>query len=583
MSSPDPAPKPVPVPEAAKPPSPPAAAPAKPAAEAPKPAEAARPQVPAAAPAPPPASAAAPAAAVPAGVGLTRAPKDGPTGIVVDAKTLAMVVSVLAVLVLFFASATLYLLFREPPAMSHVIPQVVGMEGPGLLPLKGTPPAAGTRVETPGPTVPEDVKIGEFFEKFDGKPSAIEGAWPQFRGPNYDNIATQNVKLADRWPDGGPPLLWSLQLGQGYAGSSIHKGKVYVLDYDEKQGRDALRCFSLDDGKEIWRRSYKVKVPNNHGFSRTVPTVTDRHIVTMGPLCHVMCLDTETGDFKWGIDVVKDYGTQIPEWWTSQCPIIDNGAVIIAPGGKDVLLMGVDVETGKVLWKVPNPRKWNMSHSSVAIMNFGARRAYVYGAPEGTIAVSAEPATAGQVLWENGDTNFKFMTIVPPIFEDGHIFLSSYYVKEVGLLKVDEAAGKFSAKLLWKAEKKASFSSEQQMPIVWKGHMFGVNSPEGGPLRNQFVCLKPGSPQNKVVWASGKEKRFGLGPYILADGKFYILSDEGRLTMCRAGLERYEELGSHEVFKEAHEAWGPIALVGTRMLLREQRKFICVDLGKGAP
>ena len=56
-----------------------------------------------------------------------------------------------------------------------------------------------------------------------------------------------------------------------------------------------MRCLSFDDGREIWRFAYPVKVKRNHGMSRTVPAVTDRYVVGLGPKCHVTCLDAVTG------------------------------------------------------------------------------------------------------------------------------------------------------------------------------------------------------------------------------------------------------------------------------------------------
>ena len=136
--------------------------------------------------------------------------------------------------------------------------------------------------KAPEPDTNEVVEIGKIFKAFEGKASEIPGSWPTFRGAAYDNISTEPVKLLERWPAAGPKVLWSLDLGMGYAGAAIHKGRVYVLDYDETAKEDALRCFSLDDGKEIWRLSYKVMIKQYHGFSRTVPAVSDRYVVTIG-------------------------------------------------------------------------------------------------------------------------------------------------------------------------------------------------------------------------------------------------------------------------------------------------------------
>ena len=92
-----------------------------------------------------------------------------------------------------------------------------------------------------------------------GKPpvdAALAGAWPGFRGPNRDNIAPAGSagpggQLARSWPAAGPKALWSIPLGEGYAGAAVQDGWVYLLDYDAKASCDALRCLSLETGEEI--------------------------------------------------------------------------------------------------------------------------------------------------------------------------------------------------------------------------------------------------------------------------------------------------------------------------------------------
>jgi len=62
--------------------------------------------------------------------------------------------------------------------------------------------------------------------------------------------------------------------------------------------------------------------------------------------------------------MVKQYKTEVPLWFTGQCPMIDNNKAILAPGGT-ALMIAVDMATGKVLWETPNPSKLKMSHSSI--------------------------------------------------------------------------------------------------------------------------------------------------------------------------------------------------------------------------
>jgi outer membrane protein assembly factor BamB len=417
-----------------------------------------------------------------------------------------------------------------------------------------------------------DVELTGTLETFGGVASTLPGSWPRFRGVDFDNISKAGEALASSWPETGPEMIWSVKLGEGHAAPAVLNGRVFLLDYDEASRADALRCFSLDDGKEIWRRSYALPAKRNHGLSRTIPAVTEDCILTMGPRCHVSCVDTDTGAFRWGIDLQKDYGTTEPLWFTGQCPLIDDGLAILAPGGPDTLLMAVDCTTGDVVWKAPNPHGWKMSHSSVLPLTLYGEKMYVYAAVGGMIGVSRE----GKVLWEI-PWNASVIAPSPVLVSDNRIFITAGYGSGSLMVQIDKSSDGYAAREIAKHGPKEWLASEQQTPILFKGLLYGIMPKDGGALKRQFVCYDPAS--GELVWSSGKTHRFGLGPFVLADGKFFILDDDGTLTMLTASRSGYEQLAQHKVL-DGHDAWGPIALVGTRMLLRDSTRMVCIEVGE---
>lgn len=422
----------------------------------------------------------------------------------------------------------------------------------------------------------ETVSIGSIFVRLDGQASSMPGSWPRFRGANFDNICSETVKLADEWGEGGPSLLWSVDLGEGHAGPVIEDGRVFLLDYDEEKRADMLRCFSFETGQEIWSRGYDVHLKRNHGMSRTVPAVHNNHVLTIGPKCHVMCVTADSGNFVWGVDLEKDYLTEMPLWYTGQCPLIDDSVAVIAAGGT-ALLLGVHLENGEVLWQTPNPNGWKMSHSSVIPYTIHGRRLYVYCAIGGIVGVSAEAGTAGDIVFET--TLFDRNVIAPsPVYMgDGRLFVTAGYGGGSMVLDIHPD---FTVSTQMDFKPGEGLSCEQQTPILVGNYLFAILPKDAGPLRNQFICVHRDSP-DQIAWSSGTTQRFGLGPYILADKKFFILSDEGVLTMIRFSNRKYEPLGEAKIL-DGHDAWGPLALVQGRLLARDSRRLVCVDLGKNA-
>lgn len=420
------------------------------------------------------------------------------------------------------------------------------------------------------------VNIGEHFEQMASDYQPLQETWPRFRGEDFDNISKSKVKLIEKFGEEGPKIVWSIQLGEGHSGAAIYKGLAYVLDYDEEERADFLRCYSVLDGKELWKRGYDVAVKRNHGMSRTIPAVTEKYILTIGPKCHVMCVDREDGNFRWGLDVVKEYGNEIPFWYTGQCPLIDNDIAIIATGGK-ALMVAVDCETGEKLWETPNPNGWNMSHSSIMPYHHGGRKMYVYSAIGGLAGVAADGPDAGTVLWETSAWNHSVVAPSPVCMPDGRIFISAGYGAGSMMLQLSENEGNYSIETLYEYKPRDGLACEQQTAIYWNDHLFGIMPKDGGSFRNQFVCVHP-SDTRKIIWASDKDVRFGLGPYFIADNKFFILNDDGTLTIVRPSTERYIQLEQYKIFEDGHDAWAPFALADGYLLLRDSKTMVCIDL-----
>jgi outer membrane protein assembly factor BamB len=423
----------------------------------------------------------------------------------------------------------------------------------------------------------EVIRIGEFFERFFTTEPALEDTWPRFRGEAFDNVKSSGLPLIDHFAGGDPKIQWTVDLGEGHAGPAVYKGLVYVLDYDEEQKADMLRCFSLKDGVEVWRRWYHVNIRRNHGMSRTVPAVSDKYILTIGPRAQVMCVDRLTGDFLWGLNIESDYETEIPFWYTGQCPLIYDDKAIIATGGK-ALMIAVDCATGKILWETPNPNGLKMSHSSIMPWSYKGVDMFVYSAVGGVVGIAADGPDEGRVLWESLRWGCSVVAPSPVCFPDGKLFLTAGYGAGSMVFQLSGSPGSFSLDQLYAYKPSEGLASEQQTPVVYEGLVYGILPKDGGTLRNQFVCVDPVD-FRKTVWTSGKTHRFGLGPYMIADGKFFILDDIGTLTIARPDKTEFVLLDQIKVL-DARDAWAPLAIADGYLLLRDDRKMVCLDIRK---
>ncbi|MBM4040711.1 MAG: PQQ-like beta-propeller repeat protein [Planctomycetes bacterium] len=461
-------------------------------------------------------------------------------------------------------------------SLPRLIPVLVALWGAVALALwLGTSPAGEFKPRVPGTDRPEGTqeavarKVEGKVTKGEGEPSKLPGSWPRFRGARLDNVSRDDVALARSWPEGGPKVLWTIPVGDGYAGAAVRNGRVYLLDYDVKAQEDALRCLSLADGRELWRFSYPVKVKQNHGMSRTVPTVTDKVVVTFGPKFHVACLDAATGEPRWPIvDLERDYKAMVPQWYAGQCPLVDGDKLVLGVGGPDVLMMAVELETGKVLWTTPNRDRWKMTHSSIVPMDYRDRHTYVYCASGGVVGVNAED---GKVLWKTNEWKITIATVPSPVvFEDGRVFLTGDYNAGSLMLQLKEQGEGFAAEPLFRLKPRV-FDSRQHTPVHYDGNLYAVRSD------GQLACADLGG---KVLWESGSANTFGLGPYMIANGLIFAMNDKGALTMAEATPVGYKPLAKAAIFEHGHDAWGPMAIAGGRLIVRDFNRMACLDVRK---
>ena len=433
--------------------------------------------------------------------------------------------------------------------------------------------------------ISDSVVIGEFMDTLGIADEILPGSWPRFRGKDFDNISKDPTPLAEDWDTSGPPVIWQTTLGEGYAGPAVLNGRVYVLDYNERRKADMLRCFSLKSGTELWRRWYNVEFKRNHGYSRTIPAVTDKYVVTIGPRSHVMCVDPLNGSLLWAIDLEKEYGIPgtakgkiTPEWYSGQCPLIDNDKAIIAPGAK-ALMIAVDCATGEILWKTPNPDSLRMSHTSIIPMTIFGKRMYVYAALGGVCGVSAEGEDTGRVLWKTTDWNPSITVASPVYIGNGEIVVFGSYGAGAARIKISNDGSGFKAVVTERHKPADGIACEQHTPILKDDHLWAVLPDNAGILKRQLACYHK-SNLNTPVWSSGKENRYGkgMGPFILSGNKLYLLDDEGTLYLFRIEKTTAVLVSKHKMI-DATEAWSPMALAGKYLIMRDAHNMLCLDIG----
>jgi outer membrane protein assembly factor BamB len=452
-----------------------------------------------------------------------------------------------------------------------------------------------------------------------GKPSADTETWPQFRGANRDAIATAaSVKKIYRtWPEGGPKVLWSIEnLGEGYSGAAIFGGRVFFHDYDKASRQWSIRCVSLADGQEIWRWSYTHEININHGFTRTVPATDGKTVISMDPKLVLHAFDVASGKRLWAIDLTRKYGATIPGWYNGQCPLLEGDHIILAVGGRKVLMTALDLRTGKMIWETPNPHGQPAPHSSVMpFTTAGGEKEYVLSTLKGALGVRASD---GALRWEAlGEAAYaqatkkadpaeklssalvsipwqpKVAQVPSPLdLGAGKLFLTTGY--KIGSVALEIPASDPPApKVLYSlagqskpaddqaaadqagAIEQGVFETDCHTPLLYQGHLYAVDH---GVDKHQgvFACLDP---NGKILWRH-MDVPLSLGTSLLADGLIFLEEgNTGNIRLIAADPAGYRELGLKKL-NLGNDAWGPMAYANGKLVVRGLTKLVCLQVGE---
>ena len=273
----------------------------------------------------------------------------------------------------------------------------------------------------------------------------------------------------------------------------------------------------------------------------------------------------------------KTFDTEVPFWYTGQCPLVDDGVLVLAPAGEKTLLAGIDCRTGEILWETPNTVSFTMSHSSVMPMELEGKRTYVYVGVGGVAGVSAEKADRGRLLWSTDRWQPSVVAPSPLRLSSNRIFLVAGYGTGGALLEVTRSGNTWKATVLEQYKASQGLSAEQQTPLLYDGMIITILPKDAGGSRERIVCYSPAD-LHTPLWRSGNDEKFGLGPYMVINGKLFALGERGTLFVYRIGRGSLELLRTQEILKDGEDAWGPMAYADGRLLLRDAHNLVCLKI-----
>jgi outer membrane protein assembly factor BamB len=397
------------------------------------------------------------------------------------------------------------------------------------------------------------------------------GDWPQWRGPARDGHAPVGTPAITQLPKELKPV-WGVAVGGGGFGFTapvVAGGKLVYLD--EQDGKEVARCIDARTGKEIWKTPFAPSFGDEWGTGpRSTPFIDGDRVYAQSMSGEFVCLTMPGGEITWR-KAFQDYGisfsTKSAEGTAARrgnngSGIVDADYVYVPVGAKGASVVCFDKRTGKEIWKSGDDEA---AYSSFLVATLAGTKQLVAFTADALIGVDLK---TGRALWRVPfKTNAKRHAASPVLIGNDSVTVNSH---TFGLVanRISKNADGFLATQLW-TNKQATINLAT--PTFLDGFLYS----QGGLNSKALICVdardgqikwsQPGFGQNVKDYSS-----------IIAVGKnLLVLTFDGQLLLLAANSEKYTELGRAQV---CGNTWSHPAFADGKLYVRDGRELQCFDL-----
>lgn len=378
----------------------------------------------------------------------------------------------------------------------------------------------------------------------------------QWRGPNRDGHFPETGLLKE-WPEDGPELLMQVEkIGKGYSsaiteGDMIYtSGMIDTLDYLTAINPDGSFKYQVPYGRS-WNKSF----PD----TRSTPVIDGDRIYVQSGTGRVACLNKETGEEIWAVEVDKDFETEYHIWGNSETPLVVDNLVICTPAGSKTSVVAFDKMTGELVWQSESVGGAR-AYASATVYEFNGHR-YIL-AITGRELLALVPET-GEIAW-----HYKYFDLAEwdqpngliwtntPVFKDNRIFISMGYDFPAVMLEMDSTGTSVSEKFV-----DHTFDNHHHGVILTDGYLYGSNWFDN--KRGKWICMN---------WETGEIKYVAdwdtKGSIVMADGLLYCYNERGNVGLVKPDPDGFEVISEFRIREGAGPHWAHPFISDKKLFIR---------------
>jgi outer membrane protein assembly factor BamB len=374
---------------------------------------------------------------------------------------------------------------------------------------------------------------------------AAEDNWPQWRGPLGTGVAADGkypVKFSNK--DG---VAWKVKLpGNGSSTPAVWGERIFVTC--QIDGQDGLVCYDMK-GHEQWKLQFG---PGREGKKARVGTgsnpspVTDgKHVVAYYKSGMLACVDVG-GREIWKHNLQDKFGEDTLWWDLGTSPVLVGGKVIVAVMHEGPsYLAAFDLANGNVAWKqereYDNERESDQAYTTPQVVKQDGKDVIVtWGADH----LTGHDAATGKLLWESGgfnpDNKGMWRVIASAPVDNGVAIVPYGRGEFLAAVRVSGNGDVTKSNRVWEKQGRG-LGVDVPTPAVADGKAYLLSD------NGQITCRDMRS--GDEIWSFDlprNRNKYYASP-VLAGDLLYCTREDGTIFVGRVTDEGFEQLRENEL------------------------------------
>jgi len=398
--------------------------------------------------------------------------------------------------------------------------------------------------------------------------AACAGDWPQWRGPTRNGYAPADAPTISALPKDLKPV-WKISIGGGFSSPVLAGNNLAFLD--ERDGKEVAHLVEAGSGKEIWQVAYANVFGDEWGAGpRSTPLIDANRLYVQSCDGEFRCLNLADGKTIWGTSFEKDFavkflGSKVNEGTATRrgnngSGVIDGDRIFLPVGNTHgASLVCFDKLTGKVQWKAGSDEA---AYSSLMIATLGGVKQLVAFTADALLGADLQ---TGKILWRVPFKTDAKRHACSPVIVGDTVVVNSQTIGLVGT-KISSDSGGLKASEAWVNK---VMKINLATPVLVGQHLYSQG------VSPNYICAD--ALTGEVKWAQpgfvgGKEAYCST---IVVGKNLLVLTHDGQLVLLAADPAKYTELGRLQV---CGKTWSFPAYADGKLFVRDDHTLLCLNL-----